>query len=466
MNDKSNSNRKIREPIREKNKSINFEEETKHSKSKDNKKATEKSKKDSSTSKYSKIESVSADDEVQSDTSTLSLLNIVFIILGILLFVFVIIFLISLLDPNSNSQSGVIGNESNQVNVVEDIFNSSAQLNIISITNPNCEFCQVDSIGEDLRVLVSPLINESNITVQRFNYNSTLAQNIFKEIDESGLNYNFTPLFIVSNDIAELELFNEEEIQSLFVTNDELNYYILSTQSVQIKYLNTQLKTPNSTITLGNENGVPITYMYDYDCIRCQVMSGDEEAIEMFKQDSRISQNYTAPILELLKAVESVESINDTSFNLKMIPAPTSPQSEPAHRAIYCANEQDLFTIMHQSLVQLNTTNLNLSEYSELVTQLGGNEEEFNNCFNSKKTNNYINDTKEFLANNEITSLPALIVGNYPLLDLVDNSIVSMLVESELPNFIEGFELNRSLENESLRNESYNEEALNNVSMN
>lgn len=459
MKDKSNSNRKIREPIREKNKSINFEEEIKTSKS--NKKTTEKSNKDSSTPKYSKIESVSADDEVRNDTSTLSLLNIVFIILGILLFVFVIIFLISFLDPNSNSQSGVIGNESEQINVVEDVFNSSAQLNIVSIVNPNCEFCQVDSIEEDLRVLVSPLINESNITVQRFNHNSTLAQSIFREIDESELNYNFTPLFIVSNDIANLELFSEEEIQSLFVTNDKLNYYILSAQSVQIKYLNSQLETPNSTITLGNVNGVPITYMYDYNCIRCQVMSGSEEAIEMFKQDSRISQNYTAPILELLKAVESVENRNDTSFNLKMIPAPTSPQSEPAHRAIYCANEQDLFTLMHQSLVQINTTSLNSSEYSELLTQLGGNAEEFNNCFNSEETNNYINDTREFLTDNEITSLPALIVGNYPLLDLVDNSIVSMLVESELPNFIEEFEFN-----ESIRNESFNEEALNNVSMN
>lgn len=462
MSDKSSSNRKIREPIREKNKDINFEEFKTKAKNKPKNETSNYQSKESSTSKYSKIESVSIDDSKEDSNSTLSLLNIVFILLGILFFVLIIIFLISFPNSNTSQDSATLINQTNE-SVFLEIFNLSAELNIVIIENLDCEFCQTNTIEEDLKVLVSPFINESNITIQRLGYNTSQSEKIFEEISNSGLDYNYTPLFILSNEIETLEIFTDDEISSLFVTDNELDYYVLSAQVVQVKYLNSQLDISNATINLGNPQGVPITYIYDYNCSRCQVMNGGEEIIENFKKNSRISQNYTAPIPELLRAIESVENRNETSFNINLIPAPTSPESEKSHRAIFCAHEQDLFLPVHEAFIQTNLTDLNISDFNELISLLEGDSEDFRNCYNSQRTNNYINNTQKFLKSNEITSLPVLIVGNYPLLEIVDNSIVSILVESELPNFIERFDYtNTSIINRTGQNLS----DINNVSMN
>lgn len=426
MREETHHSRKIREPIRDKNKDVISEKKSSNS--------IEKNIPDTKNQKKLKEEQLEKSFN-EEDKSALSLLNISLILLSILFIILLFVYALSFFDEDSNPNYVI--NESEKESLLsEKLFNDSASLSIVIVENSNCEFCQIDELEEDLKLLAASEINTSNISVSKISYNSSLGVDIFKEIDDANLSYNFSPLVLISEDLSKLEIFKEEEINSLFTTSDSLDYYLISAQTIQVKYLNSNLNLPNSSISFGNEKAVPITYIFDYECARCQVMNGNEESIELFKKNSRISNNYSAPIKELLEVINTSQNFDELSFKLNIIPAPTSPNSEKLHRAIYCANKQNLFLPMHQNLVQIGSNNISNESLSNMISREDGNKKEFEQCLVFEETDEYIDSTNKFLANNEITSLPVLLVGNYPLLGVTENSIVSLLVESELNNVI------------------------------
>ena len=436
--------RKVRVPIRERNKSENPSNRSKDSSTspvKEERRKENPVEVEKVDNNDSKIETVVPQND--SEKSTLSLLNIAALVLGILFFVLLIIFFISQVVEDS----GIPGEMINITDSISDVTHQNDSSIIITlIENPLCEFCQVDELEEDLVNLFSSIdINGSeniSIEVERIEFNSSRALEVYSSLEQRNLDFDYTPLALVSRNVLELELLQEQGVRNLFVEVLQEDFLVLSPQITQIKFLNSPLEVPQNTITLGNPDGVPILFMFDYNCQRCQVLNGDDVLISQFINEGRITQNYSAPIPQLLVALLDVqERVEDLSFNLQMIPAPTGPQSELSHRAMYCAHSQNQFILMHVELVQIGTNIITQEEEMvSLAASLGLDSVQFQNCLNSQETTNFIQETQQFLVDYGVTSLPITVVGNYPIAELIDSQIVSIFLESELPRFIENID--------------------------
>ncbi|MCH8519755.1 MAG: hypothetical protein LAT82_03290 [Nanoarchaeota archaeon] len=446
-------NRKIREPIREKNR-VNYDPNS-------------NSKKESSSKKKSKAsrpqEDVVANRVDTMNTSSTSselgkiwllwVLKIVLVVLAVLFILLLIILAVNFIgnDRGDSSTNGITGNESNQdinntiVNNVSDstqleLFTNNSQVfEIISIENANCEFCQINETRADLEEVLLSIGLEEQFEFRGVEYSSDLANQIKEVLFQNGLNFDFTPLFLLPTSIENLELFQEEEFRSLFIQVQGGDFYVLNPQITPIKYLNSDVQIPQDSITFGNLQGVPITFIYDYNCVRCQVMNGDENEVNNFINLELIDQNYTAPIPQLLVALLGVENpFEDVTFNLRFVPAPVSENSEIAHRAIYCSNQQGLFVPMHIELVDIHNgstmlTSQNVSSIAQEILELDV--QEFEECMVSQEATSYVEGTYQFLRNYGVTSLPLTIVGNYPIPELIDYNVMSIFMESEFRAF-------------------------------
>ena len=450
--------RKIREPIREKNR-VNFEPNS-------NSKASSPSKKKKESKPQEDVVANRVDNMENSNNSSglgkvwlLWVFKVLLVILAVLFILLMIILAVNFIstDREDSSSNGVISNESDEIRnnisdnssdhtLTDDLDNSTQlvlfqenidTLEIVVIENSNCEFCQVNETMEDLRDVLVSLGIEETIEFTRITHNSTLANQVLQVLRSENQDFDFTPLFLLPSSIENLELFQEPEFRSLFISVSSENFYVLNPQITTIKYLNSPLMLPQNTISFGNLQGVPVTYIYDYNCVRCQVMSGNEEEIQNFISLDLIEDNYTAPIPQLLSALIGVEnSSEDVTFNLRFVPAPVSANSEIAHRAIFCATNQDLFIPMHVELVEIHngSTQLSVEDVVELaqstIEQL--NIEEFETCISSQAADNFIDETYGFLRSYGVTSLPFTIIGNYPVPELIDYLTLSVFLESEM----------------------------------
>lgn len=449
--------RKIREPIREKNR-VNFDPNS-------DSKTSSSSKKKKKSKPQEDVVANRVDEMQTSKTSSglgkiwlLWVFKVLLVILAVLFVLLIIILAVNFIgaDRDDSSNNIVISNESNQSNdgiihisndTLEVDNNDSNELllfqpelelfEIIIVENENCEFCQINETKTDLTQLLVSLGIEEDVEFTHISFDSSLANQVLEILRSEGRDFDFTPLFILPNSIEDLELFQEPEFRSLFVSISSQDFYVLNPQITTIKYLNSPLVLPENSISFGNLEGVPVTYVFDYNCVRCQVMSGNEEEINNFISLDLIEANYTAPIPQLLSALIGVENPSeDVTFNLRVIPAPVSPNSEISHRAIFCATNQDLFIPMHVELVEIHngSTVLTIQDVVEIaqinIPQL--NLEEFENCVSSQDADNYINDTYDFLRNYGVTSLPFTIIGNYPIPELIDYETLLAFLESEM----------------------------------
>ena len=404
--------KKIREPIREKNKGLKVDSPKKKSKTK----ATPKVEKS--------IERVEVNDSQDKKTqSELNFLKIATILLGIIFFIFVVIFLISYLADNREDNLVAGTTESNLKELSE---LNIEDLTLTMIVNKDCAFCQEALIAEDMM----RLLNISNLSVREILVNSTEAQEIKNKLSNEELQFEFSPLFILSQEIRLHELFNESDFQRLFIQVDEL--FVLSPQVSQVKYLDTEFEVPNESIRIGNEEGVQIVYISDYFCQRCRIMEGDVELINSAEQQGVVPANYSAPIPQLLLSALYANSSSDLTYNFVFVPAPINENSTLSHRAVFCADKQDKFVQMHATLMNNNDLSYTQNEYTSFAQNLGLDIDSFNSCFNSEETDNYINSTQEYLIDLGVTSLPILMTGKYPVTNILDSQTLELLLRSEI----------------------------------
>ncbi|MFP4402251.1 MAG: DsbA family protein [Candidatus Nanoarchaeia archaeon] len=312
----------------------------------------------------------------------------------------------------------------------------SSQNTILVIENENCEFCQVEDLNDDIIQVFENANSSTNYTLKRISVNSNTSESIFSHLQNQGINYQFTPLYVFSSQVEEVREFSQELFNSLFTNVPNSTNYILNPQNIGVRYLNSQFELPNSTIQIGNLNATPITIMNDYWCTRCQVVNGDASTIADSQEEGTIPQNYSAPISGLLLAIKSVESPEELSFHVNYVPSPTSQESEQVQRMNYCAHEQDLFVELHVLLIDTIQNSqepilFNDSQISSLAQATGLDEELFMDCLNSQEADDFVNEMNGFLQEEQITSLPFITIGNYPLLEIIDSQILSLLLESE-----------------------------------
>lgn len=93
------------------------------------------------------------------------------------------------------------------------------------------------------------------------------------------------------------------------------------------------------------------------------------------------------------------------------------PKAEPAARASYCAYKQDKFWEYHDLMFSnINSINNNLESYLSLAKQLGLDEEEFKECFNSPEASNKVQEDLAY-------SLSIGVRGTPSFLLIVDKSV-------------------------------------------
>ncbi|MFT4244582.1 MAG: DsbA family protein [Candidatus Woesearchaeota archaeon] len=447
-------NRKIREPIRERNKTNS--EHLNNMTSKKSPSFKSKSQEDTVASKVEESNLMNSSSSPQLGKIWLFwIFKVVLVTLAVLFILLMIIITVNFFSNSSpdnfNTNESLINNsnqsqlslnlEDNQNNNSLFLFKDDESIfEIIIIKNENCKFCQVNQTKVDLEEILVSLDVQESIEFTTINHNSSLAKEVLQLLRNQGLDFDFTPLFLLPSSIEDLELFEEADFRSLFIeiTNDD--FYILNPQITTIKYLNSQFSVPQNSISFGNLAGVPITFIYDYNCPRCQVMNGNKNDVDNYISLNSIEEDYIAPIPELLLSLINVESSNeDEIFNIKFIPAPVSPNSEITHRAIFCATNQDLFIPMHIEFVEIHNGSTQLSV--EQITELAQNSipemniVEFEDCINSEDTNNFINETYQFLRNYGVTSLPLTIIGNYPVPELIDYETLVIFLQSEFSEF-------------------------------
>ena len=216
-NNTSNSleSKKIREPIRKNSsKRDSFKKEF----DKDKNKSKPKNKLHHSSFRYDSKKS-----KERSQESNNSLLKHTAILLGIIFVVLLIVFII-----NSNNSMSPVENEDNS-----SITNSNldaSDLEVIVITNPNCEFCREEQVIQDLTLL----LNSSELDITTIEYSSSKAEELKEILLEEGMNFDFSPIFILSKELQLQPLFQEEpQFRNLFIETQQ--YFVLNPQVTQIK---------------------------------------------------------------------------------------------------------------------------------------------------------------------------------------------------------------------------------------
>ena len=450
-------NRKIREPIREKNR-VNYDPNANNtSKSSSSKKKKSKPQEDVVANRVDEVHLTNSSSGL-GKVWLLWVFKVALVILAVLFILLLIIIAVNFISSSSSdngSNGNIVGDMNQSTNQTQSnqslgdnqtssslvLFRDDLDIfEIIVIENENCEFCQVNETKTDLEEVLTSLGINQSIEFTTINHDSSLANEVLHVLRNQGLDFDFTPLFLLSSLIEDLELFEESEFRGLFVEVSNEDFYILNPQITAIKYLNSPFPLSQNSISFGNLEGVPITFIYDYNCVRCQVMNGNQNEINNFISLNLIEENYTAPIPQLLVALLDVENPDqDVTFNLKFIPAPVSANSEIAHRAIFCATNQDLFVPMHIELVEIHngSTQLSIQEIIQLTqnTIPEMNILEFEDCISSENADNFIDETYQFLRNYGVTSLPLTIIGNYPVPELIDYETLVVFLQSEFSAF-------------------------------
>ena len=391
----------IREPIREKNKGL-YATAKPTKKSKDKSKPQKQDKKDQSFQ--------------NKEEGQLAWLKMVTILLGIIFFIFLIIFLVA--------QLGEEEIRFNQ-NITEERELSLNNLELIVIHNEECEFCRTAEISRDINIL----LNHSNLTTRNISPDSEEALALRKIFDEENINLEFTPLFVLSKDIALHELYNETQFQSLFLDVD--GYRILSPQVVQVKYLNEEFELYEDTIVLGNPDDVRITIVTDYFCQRCRILEGDQTVLQTAQQQGLIPSEFSPPIPQLLLPYIFNMSVN---YSMNFVFAPVVNESTYAHKAAYCAHKQDRFIAMHASIVNTPNIDAREDEYVALAQNINLDGNVFRECFNSQDAEDYLENTRLYLEEIGVGALPVTVIGNYPTTEIMEFQTAQLLINSQLDN--------------------------------
>ena len=397
-----------------------------------NKKATSSS--DKASKSQMKSSSSRKNTKVQKNTKKLediSILKLATIILGsIFVILLVVFFILSGLHSQENN------NDEDEVLKDTTLLYNMNDLNIEDLTlyvllNEECVFCLEEQVASDL----IQILNISSSSIEYITHNSSKATVFKEELAQGGLVFEFSPLFLVSPEIQVHPLFAQDEFNSLFIQSG--NVFILNPQITQVKYLDENFILPEEVISVGNSQGVQVTYISDYFCERCKIMEGVDLVVEDAKNKEVLPDNFSAPILNLLTASFNVISQDDLTFNLNYIPAAVHENATLAHKSAYCAYKQNEFVPMHTTLLYTANVSMTKENYFSIAQNLNLDMKSFELCFNSQLTQQYIDSNKEYLIELGVSSLPVLIIGKYPITNIIDADTVELLLKSQVEGIIE-----------------------------
>lgn len=157
---------------------------------------------------------------------------------------------------------------------------------------------------------------------------------------------------------------------------------------------------------LGNPNAtVYVVEFSDYECPFCQVSEGTNKDENIISSLKRIDPNWEAPIPKVIE-----EYVNTGKVKLVFRQFPVHPDKNPAFAA-KCAQEQNKFWEYHKVLFE-NYNALSITDLKRYAVDLNLNLTQFNDCFDSRKYEDSIqNDLNDGMGVG-IDGTPTFFIGN------------------------------------------------------
>lgn len=250
---------------------------------------------------------------------------------------------------------------------------------------------------------------EENITLDEYYEKYVMAQS--KDPTEEEINDFYEKnkqSFRVSEDEAKKQIRNYLKSQNILKAEEELKGKLF--KEVKIERF---LIPPKMDLTKGNEpkkgkDGAPIVIV-EFTDFQCPFCSRAQSTLE------KIFTDYP----------EKVQLI------FKDLPLDFHKQAKDAHIAAHCANEQGKFWEYHDILFK-NQSQLFPDKLKEYANQIGLDVQKFNDCFDGRKYEKYVNESISQAQNLGITGTPTFFVNGRMVRGAQPYDVFKQIIEEEL----------------------------------
>lgn len=303
----------------------------------------------------------------------------------------------------------------------EIIFNPD-NLNMIVISDPNCQTCNVEIVIEQMKANIF-----NNLLAHTVNSTSKTGQ---EYINKLGL--KFLPAYIFEEKVAEDSkwISLKSAFLPLLIKNE--TYYIVNHQNIPNKVFTSDLEVSENTITLGNPDAKVTFYeISDYECPFCAIAEGNEQLLAEFHQSN---PDYQPPVQKIIEEYVDTGLVKYVFYNYPL--ESIHVRSRGSHNAALCANEQDSFKEYSNMLFDTRdfwTTNAYPNQlYENYASELGLNTTQFNECISTQKYNSQIDSEIEMVRSHGITATPGFAVNRVYINGAQDYRIIKDIIDKEL----------------------------------
>ncbi|MFW6285948.1 MAG: DsbA family protein [Nanoarchaeota archaeon] len=330
-------------------------------------------------------------------------------ILGILIILLVIALGVMYFDQNNKTNDN-----NNDVPT-----NNESNVQLLIIEDPECINCEVDLFVSQVKENLIP-----NLEIEKLDYESQLGEAILSDI-----NAKQVPVYLFSTNFDQRDDWTELKEAFVEVNTNEETYYMLNPQLIPNKVLTQEPIITDSAIVIGDENA-PVTLIKftDFECPYCAIAEGNKELVEQFSAEA---PNY-------VPALPKIESEYIDTGKVKMVFYNMPANSLSAHLAGLCANEQGAFIEYSQLLwdkkdnwdTKIDEERIKL--YKQFAQEVNLDTDKFDECFDSEKYIQQIEEEKALGQAYGITGTPAFVVGTTLISGAQDYSVFKQIIDAEL----------------------------------
>ena len=301
-----------------------------------------------------------------------------------------------------NNESSDDSSDTTNVNVDDTNKVQADSVKLLIIEDPSCTSCEVDLFVSQVKEnLISDLV------ATKVDFNSAEGQEVVNT-----LSLTQVPAYLFSAEIASRDDW-EEQLQGAFIETSiqGVKFYMLNPQFIPNKVMTVEPPITDNAVVIGDVNApVTIIQFTDFECPFCAIADGNKEMVEEFKMRD---PSYVAPMPEVYKNYVESGQVKVVFYNFPI--ASLHPQSEGAHMAVMCANEQGNFKVYAETLWDKRTDWIESSDrdstYKSYAVTLGLDEAQFNECLDTDKYKSQITSELALGQSLGVSGTPAFFVG-------------------------------------------------------
>lgn len=339
-------------------------------------------------------------------------------LMGIILVILLIVVGVYMLTSTTENNA----DNTNQTSNDNQITGDGDGLNLLVVEDPNCPNCDVDLFITQVRTNLFP-----DMQVERVSIEEQRGLDIIET-----LNAQQVPVYLFNSNIAQRD--DWSELSEAFISReiDGITYYLLNPQLVPTKVLIEEPVITDNAVVYGDENApVTIVEFSDYECPFCAIAEGNAELIEQFRAQA---PDYTAPMPNVYEEYVQSGKVKVVFYNMPI--ASLHPQAELAHLAALCANEQDMWKEFHEKLFNDRSDWIEAADktakFKSYASEMGLDETQFNECLDSEKYSEQIENEIALGASYGVSGTPAFFIGKNFISGAQDYQTFKSLIDSQL----------------------------------